>query len=76
MFDQDFVDGINAVGAKVFVDFKTIPKGKPLTEEQLKKFDEETKCFALPDTDDKTNQSQKMSADEIPDVLVQAYERH
>jgi hypothetical protein len=75
-FDEDFIAGITVVGAKVFTDFKSIPIGKPLNEEKLRKFNEEIAEFALPDTDCKTALSQKLSDQEIPDVLAQAYDRH
>lgn len=74
-YDEDFVPALYVVVGKVFEDFKSIPKGKPLTEAQMAKFAKETNELALPDSEDKTNMSQKLSDDEIPDVLVEAYSR-
>jgi len=74
--DSDFVAAVKVVFAKVFTDFTSIPEGKALTDAQLAKFHEELNEFALPDADDKTNQSQKIAENEIPEVLVEAYERH
>ncbi len=75
-YDEDFLAAIRVVSGKVFEDFKSIPRGKHLTEAQMAKFAKETEELALPDTEDRTNASQKLSDDEIPEVLVEAYSRH
>lgn len=75
-YDKDFLAAIRVVSGKVFDDFKSIPNGKPLTEAQMEKFVKETEELALPDTEDKTNTSQKLLDSEIPEALVEAYERH
>lgn len=74
-YEEDFLCDLRIVFGKVLIDFTSIPKGSPLTQAQLAKFQKETDELALPDTEDKTNMSQKLPDDEIPDVLVQAYER-
>jgi len=75
-YEDDFIEALRIVGGKVYSDFKSIPKGTPLGETKLTRFKKDMEDFALPDDGDKTSVSQKLSEGDIPEVLVEAYERH
>ena len=75
-YDSDFLAAVKVVFEKVCKDFKSISEGKALSEEQIARFQKDLAEFALPEADDMTSHSQKLSEDEVPIVLVESYNRH
>ena len=77
--DKDFSKAFKAAAKivfdKVFADFKTLKRGKPLSAVQLASFRDKMAQLAIPDEDQKTSFSQTMSDDQIPLVLQESHAR-